>query len=163
MSRVVFVLLSFPHTTLCCTDPSPSTTPSPSRKPLFLSTILQPSYLNPSCRLQNVIVRNSGIDYAHPSNLFWSHQVARPESCRVILRGRSEFDAQSVTIIGSHVFDVPDGYRMVLRPDTGSRDGFSLRMESLGEEPGWRWQVSVGESGRVELRAHECEGEVGPR
>lgn len=64
--------------------------------------------------LSNVTVTNKGIDWAHPDNLYWKHQVTRHEAVRVVLQGQSEFEARDVIISGSHTFVVPDGFRMVI-------------------------------------------------
>lgn len=64
--------------------------------------------------MSNVTVANRGVDWAHPDNLFWKHQVTRHEAVRVVLQGQSEFEARDVVITGSHTFVVPDGFRMVI-------------------------------------------------
>jgi hypothetical protein len=40
-------------------------------------------------RLHNVRVRNAGVDWEHPGNVWWRHSLARREACEVVLRGAS--------------------------------------------------------------------------
>lgn len=47
-------------------------------------------------------------------NRYWKHQVKRHEAARIVLQGRSEFEAQNVVISGDQTFTVPDGFRMVV-------------------------------------------------
>ena len=65
-------------------------------------------------RLHNVRVANRGVDWASKHNVYWRHKVARHEACRILLRGRSEFEARDVTLAGDLTFEVPDGYRMTV-------------------------------------------------
>jgi len=53
--------------------------------------------------LMNVTVQNVGVDWHHPGNVYWRHQVQRHECCRIVLRGRSEFEAYDVKITGDQV------------------------------------------------------------
>jgi hypothetical protein len=50
---------------------------------------------------------------------YWKRRITRSESCRVVLRGRSEFLARDVTIEGDVLFEVPDGHRMEVRGPCG--------------------------------------------
>jgi hypothetical protein len=50
---------------------------------------------------------------------YWKRRITRSESCRVILRGRSEFLARDVTIEGDVLFEVPDGHCMEVRSTCG--------------------------------------------
>lgn len=58
---------------------------------------------NGRLHMMNVCVENVGIDWHHPGNVYWQHRVQRHESCRVILRGRSEFEAYDCKIRGDQV------------------------------------------------------------
>jgi len=40
--------------------------------------------------------------------------VKRHEAARIVLQGRSEFEAHNVVITGDQTFTVPDGFRMVV-------------------------------------------------
>lgn len=53
--------------------------------------------------MMNVTVQNVGVDWHHPGNCYWRHQIQRHESCRVILHGRSEFEAYDCRISGDQV------------------------------------------------------------
>jgi UTP---glucose-1-phosphate uridylyltransferase len=66
-------------------------------------------------RLKDVLVLNAGVDYRAEGNCFWKQAVRRRETCCVLLRGRSEFEARGVTIKGHATFEVPDGFRMTVR------------------------------------------------
>jgi hypothetical protein len=58
---------------------------------------------NGRVHMMNVCVHNVGIDWHHPGNVYWQHRVQRHESCQVILRGRSEFEAYDCKICGDQV------------------------------------------------------------
>ncbi|GAX74823.1 hypothetical protein CEUSTIGMA_g2270.t1 [Chlamydomonas eustigma] len=66
--------------------------------------------------LDNVAIRNLGVDWTAPGNVYWKHHVNRREAVRIVLQGRSEFEATDVVISGGHTstYTVPDGYRMVV-------------------------------------------------
>jgi hypothetical protein len=53
--------------------------------------------------LLNVSVENVGVDWHHPGNVYWHHQVQRHEACRIILHGRAEFEAYDCRIRGDQV------------------------------------------------------------
>ncbi|KXZ49515.1 hypothetical protein GPECTOR_21g741 [Gonium pectorale] len=109
-------------------------------------------------QMVNVRVRNAGIDWAAPSNVYWKHQVSRKESCKVVLLGQSEFEAHDVTIPGNVTFVVPDGFRMSL---SAAADGTLLRRLTPlaaappeaggGLTPSWEWQYVLDTSGAVRL------------
>ena len=40
--------------------------------------------------------------------------MKRHEAARIVLQGRSEFEAHNVVITGDQTFTVPDGFRMVV-------------------------------------------------
>ena len=95
-------------------------------------------------RLRGVSVRNAGIDWEAPSNVYWQHKVQRREAVRIILHGQSEFEASHVVLQGSHTFEV------CLQPvcdtllDACSQDCLRCRSASsveAGERPG---QVLTG-------------------
>lgn len=95
--------------------------------------------------LENVIVKNKGIDFESPHNIFWRHRVKRKESCRIHLDGRSEFEARNITLTGDQEFNVPDGYRMIVSPGKGG-DGSKPEIElvTLGSSPSWKYIYSLG-------------------
>lgn len=63
------------------------------------------------CILENVAVRNLGVDWdlSHP---FWKMDLKRRESLKIILKGRSLFSAKNVTFEGDMAFVVEDGVEM---------------------------------------------------
>ena len=76
-------------------------------------------------RLEDSVIKNLGIDCSAAQNgsnseqapkpCFWKRNVPRAESCRIVLRGRSEFAARGVQILGDAIFEVPDGQCMEVR------------------------------------------------
>ncbi|CAI5474612.1 unnamed protein product [Closterium sp. Yama58-4] len=102
------------------------------------------------CRLHNVTVTNRGVDWENGANVYWQHKVQRKEALRVVLRGDAEFEARDVAIVGDHVFDVPEGHRMVV---SASETGImQTRLEKLPRRrPTWEWQYSVGDHGSLQL------------
>jgi hypothetical protein len=112
---------------------------------------LQYSSNNGRVHLLNVTVQNVGVDWHHPGNVYWQHEVNRHEACRVVLHGRSEFEAYDCKISGDQVFEVPDGYRMVV---TSALVGSGLSVQLLplaGDRPTWEWRYSMEPGGEVQL------------
>lgn len=89
-------------------------------------------------------IKNKGIDFENPHNIFWRHKVKRRESCRIHLIGRSEFEARNVTLKGDVEFTVPDGFRMIVRV---GKDGDDSQPEvdvvPLGDSPSWKYVYSL--------------------
>lgn len=94
--------------------------------------------------LENVKIKNRGVDFENPHNIFWRHKVKRRESCRIHLIGRSEFEARDVTLKGDLEFNVPDGFRMIVR---SGKDGDDSQPEidvvPLGDSPSWKYVYSL--------------------
>jgi hypothetical protein len=67
------------------------------------SSRLQYSAANGRVHLMNVTVQNVGVDWHHPGNVYWQHRVNRHEACKVVLHGRSEFEAYDCKITGNQV------------------------------------------------------------
>jgi hypothetical protein len=65
--------------------------------------VLTYSCHNGRVHMMNVAVQNVGIDWHHPGNVYWQHKVQRHEACRIVLRGRSEFEAYDCKIRGDQV------------------------------------------------------------
>lgn len=100
--------------------------------------------------LDNVTVQNVGIDWHHPGNVYWQHKVQRHEAMRILLRGRSEFEARNVRFTGNVTFEVPDGFRMVVSP--AAFGTYSVEMHPLsGDLPSWEWVHSMTPEGAVRL------------
>eukprot|EP00250_Pteridium_aquilinum_P016574 c23169_g1_i1 orf=758-3574(+) len=110
------------------------------------------------CRLQRVHIQNKGVDWKSKENVYWQHKVSRLESLRIILHGNSEFEAQDVTLKGSHTFEVPDGFRMSV---THGNDGNSCELHPLGPvamtSGSWHWRYTLQDDGyvRVDLETME--------
>ncbi len=99
------------------------------------------------CVLNNVTVRNKGIDHDMP-NVFWRCEIARQEVCQIILRGRSEFYAENITLRGDHFIEVPDGQRCVATEVGGE---IHLSFERI-EVPSWHWQYEVQKDHTIALK-----------
>lgn len=50
------------------------------------------------CKLENVQIRNKGIDWNSDTNVYWKHDVQRLEALKVVLHGNAEFEAVDVII-----------------------------------------------------------------
>ncbi|KAK9801940.1 hypothetical protein WJX73_008251 [Symbiochloris irregularis] len=106
-------------------------------------------------RLTGVVVRNRGIDWEHPDNVYWRHQVHRHESVNIRLHGQSEFEASHVVIEGAHTFEVPDGYRMVVT--SGPYGGLRRMLHPLvSRRPTWEWGYSMGPKGDIHAAVREA-------
>ena len=57
-------------------------------------------------RMVGVVVRNEGLDWSCPHNVYWRHAVARREAARIVLHGQSEFEASHVVLHGDLIFEV---------------------------------------------------------
>lgn len=131
--------------------------------------LLRYSHCAGRVQMVNVVVRNAGINWEDPSNVYWKHQVARRETCKVVLLGQSEFEAFDVLIPGNQTFVVPHGHRLTI---TAAPDGSSdivARLSPLcrtdadvntaavggggggGFVPTWEWRYTMDESGAVRL------------
>lgn len=109
--------------------------------------------------MHDVTIRNAGVDWRHPDNVYWRHQLQRFEGCRILLRGRSEFEAVGVDIVGDVTFEVPDGYRMVLYPRSQGRGYNQVLLPLEGDAPSWEWVYSAAPGGRVRLDFRRNSGE----
>ncbi|GMH04189.1 hypothetical protein Nepgr_006028 [Nepenthes gracilis] len=96
------------------------------------------------CKLQNVRVLNKGIDWESGENIYWKHEVQRREVMKVILHGNAEFEAIDVTLQGSHVFEVPDGYMLKI---TSASSGLSVQLDPIGDSRmdsgSWYWNYKI--------------------
>lgn len=50
------------------------------------------------CKLENVKVINRGINWNHPENIYWKHDVQRFEAVQIMLHGNAEFEASDVVL-----------------------------------------------------------------
>nr|XP_010907871.1 UTP--glucose-1-phosphate uridylyltransferase 3, chloroplastic [Elaeis guineensis] len=96
------------------------------------------------CKLQNVKVQNKGIDWTSSNNVYWKHDVQRLECLKIILHGNAEFEATDVVLQGSHVFEVPSGYRMCISSDTtGNIVKLEHIREDLMDNGSWFWKYKI--------------------
>jgi len=98
------------------------------------------------CVLKNVKIENRGIDLEMP-NTYWRSEIARLETCHIILRGNSEFYAENVTLPGDQFIEVPDGMRIKAREENGSL----LFEQELIDQPQWSWAYVFGSRGEIAL------------
>ena len=105
------------------------------------------------CTLNNVTIRNKGIDFEMP-NVYWKNEIARQESCHIILRGSSEFYAENLTFTGDFFIEVEDGTRVTAR-QKGSEIEFIK--ESL-EEPSWHWHYQLDARDTIVLQKEKSTG-----
>ena len=107
-------------------------------------------------KLHNVTFINQGIDWTDGTNVYWKGRVNRKESCSIILKGRSEFEASNVTINGNMVFEVPHGYKMTVRNsdnNSNSGGGYKVEVHALGDDdgPSWRWRYVLTDDDDIKL------------
>ena len=106
--------------------------------------VLSHSYQCGKCRLEDVVIKNKGIDFSKP-NRFWKGEVKRDESFKIILEGDSLFEAKGVTFEGAGEIVVPDGWHYRLTKD--GLEKFSLTPNS----PLYRYSLSENGSIRIVL------------
>ncbi|KAI3908528.1 hypothetical protein MKX01_009330 [Papaver californicum] len=110
-------------------------------------SILQYGYRCGKCKLENVKVINRGINWNHPGNIYWKHDVQRFEAVKIMLHGNAEFEAYDVVLEGNHVFEVPDGYKMLV---TTGNTGLSVMLETIQKEMtdrgSWFWKYKLNGS-----------------
>ncbi|XP_024970468.1 UTP--glucose-1-phosphate uridylyltransferase 3, chloroplastic isoform X2 [Cynara cardunculus var. scolymus] len=116
-------------------------------------SILQYGYRCARCKLENVKIRNKGIDWNSDKNLYWKHDVQRLEALKVVLHGNAEFEAVDVNLEGNHVFEVPDGYKMMV---TSGNSGLSVHLNPIRKEfmdsGSWVWKyILKGKHIQLEL------------
>lgn len=104
------------------------------------------------CKLERVSIQNKGLDWNSKENVYWQHKVSRLESVRIILHGHSEFEAQDVTLQGSHTFEVPDGFRMrVTQGSSGIICDLHPLPVGLSTSESWQWRYTLQDGGYVQL------------
>lgn len=104
-------------------------------------------------KLHNVTFINQGIDWTDDTNVYWKGRVNRKESCCIMLKGRSEFEARDVTIDGNMVFEVPHGYKMTVGSGE-SGGGYKVEVHALGDDndgPSWRWRYVLNDDDDIKL------------
>lgn len=99
------------------------------------------------CRLLNVTVKNKGVNYQHPDNQYWKHQIHRHECMKIVLHGNAEFFAENVTFNGSHQIEVPDGHRMIALEKKGK---VVFQLEKIAA-PTWFWTYNFDHEDNIVL------------
>ncbi|KAG6578459.1 UTP--glucose-1-phosphate uridylyltransferase 3, chloroplastic, partial [Cucurbita argyrosperma subsp. sororia] len=96
------------------------------------------------CKLENVKVLNKGIDWNAEDNIYWKLEVQRHEGCKIILHGNAEFEATDVVLQGNHVFEVPDGYKLIIAPGTSGFEARLYPIELDKQDTGsWCWNYKI--------------------
>ncbi len=99
------------------------------------------------CTLKNVTICNKGIDFDMP-NVYWKNEIARQESCHIILRGYSEFYAENLNLTGDFFIEVEDGYRVTAR----QQEGEIVFIKELLADVSWHWNYHLDSSHSVVLK-----------
>lgn len=99
------------------------------------------------CLLQNVKIKNKGIDYSS-ENVFWKNSISRTEVCYIELEGNSLFIAQNIVIEGNQHIFVPNGKKMIARSVGG---GISYQIVPLLTEEEKLWDVQLDEDLSIAL------------
>lgn len=86
--------------------------------PLDSEGILRYSKAVGRCVLENVSIRNLGVDWAR-SEPFWKMNLKRRETVKIHLKGRSLFSAKNVQLEGDRTFVVEDGFEMRISEKMG--------------------------------------------
>lgn len=110
--------------------------------------------------MEGVTIRNKGVDWgASSSNVYWKHDVKRHEALRIVLHGRSEFDARDVVIEGDRLFDVPDRCRMEARAGANGEVITTLICVG-GGAPTWHWRYALEENGAIRAEVVDSEDDT---
>jgi hypothetical protein len=109
--------------------------------------------LKGKCHLEDVSIINLGID-RNAKNVFWKNEISRQEEVRIEIKGSGEFVAKGVVFKGSHLIEVPDGYRVTA---TMQRGQISYQSEKI-TEPTWQWNYAFDSENNILLRK-DCKDE----
>lgn len=102
--------------------------------------------LKGKCYLENVSVKNLGID-RHAKNIYWKNEISRHEEVRIEIKGSGEFVAKDIVFKGSHLIEVPDGYRVTA---TMSHGKISYSTEKISG-PSWQWKYVFDSDNNIKL------------
>jgi hypothetical protein len=111
--------------------------------------------LNGTAYLQNVTIKNRGIDWEEP-HCFWKGKYKHKERLEIILHGTGEFIAKDVELEGPMTFEVPDGFRMTVTSVKGKVQT-SLERAAI---PSWKWAYHFDTKGFVLLTFKDQSGTV---
>jgi hypothetical protein len=98
------------------------------------------------CLLQDVSVKNAGVDWGHCSP-YWKMELERRETVLIELKGYSEFDARGCQFEGSHHFIVENGTRLIVR-----QKGKELLLERTPLSEKSYWEYSWEKENKIRLR-----------
>lgn len=111
--------------------------------------ILEYSEETGKCILNNVTIKNLGIDwsldYQYSKGIF-----ERLESLSIVLHGNGEFYAEDVTFTGNHHIEVPNGNRVIAT----MQDGEVVYQHELITEPTWYWKYSFDSNDNIVLKKY---------
>jgi len=99
------------------------------------------------CTLHHVIIKNQGIN-RDKSNSYWKNQLIRNEEVKIILGEGAEFYAESITLEGSHQFEVPPYHSLTLKRTT---DGQWQAIQKKITHPSWQWKYTFSSNHAIEL------------
>lgn len=99
------------------------------------------------CVLQNVVIRNKGINYDIPQEC-WNYPPKRHECFKVILHGNGELVAKDLILEGNIQIEVPDGHRMTLFQTANGK--FQSKLEKINH-PSWFWKYSFDSTHHIIL------------
>ncbi len=100
------------------------------------------------CMLRNVIICNRGIDRTVEQE-YWKNAIRRHEKVEIILHEGAEFQAEDISLEGSHHFEVPAHHRLVLLP--GSKGRWREELSSI-EKPTWYWHYAFDSQNAIQLK-----------
>jgi hypothetical protein len=103
--------------------------------------------LKAKCHLENVSVRNSGIN-RQANNIYWKNEIVRDEEVRIEIKGSGEFVAKDIVFKGSHLIEVPDGYRVTATMQHGEISYLSEKISTST----WEWKYAFDEQNNIVLR-----------
>lgn len=109
--------------------------------------ILEYSHLSGKCFLQNVQIRNRGINTS-VQNVYWKNQIERHEKFQLFLEENAEFFAENVTFVGDYDIRVPKNTRMVATMD---RQGQVTFKQFPISSPTWYWHYAINDHNQIEL------------
>jgi hypothetical protein len=102
----------------------------------------------PRCRLQNIKIKNEGIDFQQTEQ-FWKNNIVRKECLHIILHEGSEFFAEHITICGNHKFEVPANHRLTLKP---SSDSPWIEELTPIQKSSWEWIYQINPNNEILLK-----------
>jgi UTP---glucose-1-phosphate uridylyltransferase len=99
------------------------------------------------CQLDQVTIRNKGIDYQN-TQFFWKNQLVRHESVKIVLQEGAEFYANNIILNGSCLFEVPAYHRLTL---SSNKQGEWVEDLVKIEQPSWQWEYTITADASLKL------------